>query len=152
MKKLLFVVNNFNIGGPQKSLLALLDNINYELFEDDGLLMEYTIRRNPSIEDNVMLFSTGQYFYYEDPDFDITNAQSVQYGGKTYYGGDGGFGGYWLVVNGNTLEAYDGDDYGAWLNADSQSDATYGMQRNGDLRMIKGDADQYPYLWRSQRA
>ena len=32
-KKLLFVIDNLNIGGPQKSLLALLDKIDYSLFD-----------------------------------------------------------------------------------------------------------------------
>ncbi|MGP9043565.1 glycosyltransferase [Cytobacillus kochii] len=31
--KLLFVISNINIGGPQKSLLALLDKIDYNLFD-----------------------------------------------------------------------------------------------------------------------
>jgi glycosyltransferase involved in cell wall biosynthesis len=31
--KLLFVISNINIGGPQKSLLALLDKIDYDLFD-----------------------------------------------------------------------------------------------------------------------
>ncbi|MEK0089852.1 glycosyltransferase [Tetragenococcus halophilus] len=34
-KKLLFVISNLNIGGPQKSLLALLDNIDYDIFDVD---------------------------------------------------------------------------------------------------------------------
>lgn len=33
MKKLLFVLNNLNIGGPQKSLLALLDELDYDQFD-----------------------------------------------------------------------------------------------------------------------
>lgn len=32
-KKLLFVIDNLNIGGPQKSLLALTDNLDTELFD-----------------------------------------------------------------------------------------------------------------------
>ncbi|WP_298787502.1 glycosyltransferase [uncultured Marinococcus sp.] len=32
-KKILFVVNNFNIGGPQKSLLSLLYKINFDYYE-----------------------------------------------------------------------------------------------------------------------
>jgi len=34
-KKILFVITNINIGGPQKSLLALLDNIDYDVFDVD---------------------------------------------------------------------------------------------------------------------
>lgn len=62
MNKLLFVVNNFNIGGPQKSLLALLDNINYELFdvslislEPDGTLMKH-------LNDNVKIMEISELF------------------------------------------------------------------------------------------
>lgn len=33
MKKILFIISNLNIGGPQKSLLALCDKINYDKFE-----------------------------------------------------------------------------------------------------------------------
>lgn len=62
MRKLLFVVNNFNIGGPQKSLLALLDNINYDLFdvslvslEPDGTLIKY-------LNDNVKLIQVSELF------------------------------------------------------------------------------------------
>ena len=40
MKRLLFVISNFNIGGPQKSLLALLDNIDYSVFDVDILIMQ----------------------------------------------------------------------------------------------------------------
>lgn len=46
--KLLFVISNINIGGPQKSLLALLDKIDYNFFDvyiyvlkPGGLLKEY---------------------------------------------------------------------------------------------------------------
>ncbi|MGM0830639.1 MAG: glycosyltransferase [Bacillota bacterium] len=46
--KLLFVISNINIGGPQKSLLALLDKIDYNLFDvsvyvmkPGGVLKEY---------------------------------------------------------------------------------------------------------------
>lgn len=31
--KILFVISNLNIGGPQKSLLALLDNLDYKVFD-----------------------------------------------------------------------------------------------------------------------
>ena len=127
-------------------LLQSKKYVAYELIKDNELLIEYTINPNYRIEDNVMIFTTSEYYYYESPSTAGTNP--VQYGGKTYYGGDGGFGGYWLVVNGNTLEAY--DEWNAWLYADSQSNATYAMQRNGDVRLIKGDADQYPSLWTSQ--
>lgn len=40
MKKLLFVIHNTEIGGPQKSLLALLDNIDYSKFEAHVLVMQ----------------------------------------------------------------------------------------------------------------
>ncbi|PWW31276.1 glycosyltransferase involved in cell wall biosynthesis [Cytobacillus oceanisediminis] len=62
MRKLLFVVNNFNIGGPQKSLLALLDNINYDLFdvslislEPDGTLIKH-------LNKNVKLIQVSELF------------------------------------------------------------------------------------------
>ena len=38
--KLLFVISNINIGGPQKSLLALLDKIDYNLFDVDIYVMK----------------------------------------------------------------------------------------------------------------
>ncbi|RCW77368.1 glycosyltransferase [Saliterribacillus persicus] len=48
MKKILFVLNNTNIGGPQKSLLAILDNIDYSKFDvsllvlnSKGILQKY---------------------------------------------------------------------------------------------------------------
>lgn len=48
MKKILFVINDMNIGGPQKSLLGLLDNIDYSMFDvsvlalkPDGILQKY---------------------------------------------------------------------------------------------------------------
>lgn len=48
MKKCLFVISNINIGGPQKSLLALFDKIDYSRYEvdllplhPDGTLKEY---------------------------------------------------------------------------------------------------------------
>ncbi len=37
--KILFVISNINIGGPQKSLLALLDRIDYNLFDVSVLVM-----------------------------------------------------------------------------------------------------------------
>lgn len=40
MIKILFVLNNINIGGPQKSLLALLDNIDYSKFDVHLLVLE----------------------------------------------------------------------------------------------------------------
>jgi glycosyltransferase involved in cell wall biosynthesis len=38
--KLLFVISNINIGGPQKSLLALLDKIDYNLFDVSVYVMK----------------------------------------------------------------------------------------------------------------
>lgn len=38
--KLLFVISNINIGGPQKSLLALLDNIDYSIFDVTMLVLK----------------------------------------------------------------------------------------------------------------
>lgn len=39
-KKILFVISNTEIGGPQKSLLALLDKINYDIFSVDILVID----------------------------------------------------------------------------------------------------------------
>lgn len=41
-KKLLFVVNNFNIGGPQKSLLSLLYNLDFQKYEVDIMSLSNT--------------------------------------------------------------------------------------------------------------
>lgn len=38
--KLLFVISNIDIGGPQKSLLALLDNIDYSIFDVTVLVLK----------------------------------------------------------------------------------------------------------------
>ncbi|MBD8004257.1 glycosyltransferase [Bacillus norwichensis] len=38
-KKVLFVINNFNIGGPQKSLLSLLYRLNYDQIEASLLIL-----------------------------------------------------------------------------------------------------------------
>lgn len=40
MKRLLFILGNINIGGPQKSLLALLDKLDYSRFQADVLVMQ----------------------------------------------------------------------------------------------------------------
>lgn len=43
---ILFVISNLNIGGPQKSLLALLDNIDYNIFD----VSVCTLRTNGQLE------------------------------------------------------------------------------------------------------
>lgn len=40
MKKLLFVLNKCNIGGPQKSLLGLLENFDYSMFDVNVIALE----------------------------------------------------------------------------------------------------------------
>lgn len=40
MIKLLFVLDQLNIGGPQKSLVALLDNIDYDVFDVSVMLLK----------------------------------------------------------------------------------------------------------------
>lgn len=57
MKKLLFVLNDLTIGGPQKGILALLDEIDYSRFtvtvlllKPEGILRQY-INQNVRIED-----------------------------------------------------------------------------------------------------
>ncbi|GAE31352.1 glycosyltransferase [Halalkalibacter hemicellulosilyticus] len=39
-KSLLFVINNFNIGGPQKSLLALLHELDFKKYDVDLLILQ----------------------------------------------------------------------------------------------------------------
>ncbi|MGF2120301.1 glycosyltransferase [Enterococcus casseliflavus] len=40
MKKILIVINSLNIGGPQKSLLGFLDNIDYEKYDIDLYVLQ----------------------------------------------------------------------------------------------------------------
>ena len=40
MEEILFVVNSLNIGGPQKSLIALLDNIDYDKYHVDLYVLQ----------------------------------------------------------------------------------------------------------------
>lgn len=66
-KTILFVVNNFNIGGPQKSLLSLLYKLDYKMYdisiislEDTGTLFQYLptgvrrIRTKPIIKYSIL--------------------------------------------------------------------------------------------------
>ncbi|WP_182199799.1 glycosyltransferase [Paraliobacillus salinarum] len=62
MKKLLFVVNNFNIGGPQKSLLALLDNINYEVFDVSLISLEPEGTLIKHLNSNVKIIQIDELF------------------------------------------------------------------------------------------
>lgn len=62
MKKLLFVVNNFNIGGPQKSLLALLDNINYNMFDVSLISLESEGTLIKHLNKNVNLIQISDLF------------------------------------------------------------------------------------------
>ncbi|PIC69189.1 hypothetical protein CSV77_15165 [Sporosarcina sp. P16b] len=65
-KKIIFIISNLNIGGPQKSLLALLDNFNYDLFDvtvyvlqNDGELKNYYNRNVEFIQvDDLVLAAT----------------------------------------------------------------------------------------------
>lgn len=62
MKKVLFVVNNFNIGGPQKSLLALLDNINYNLFDVSLISLEPNGTLLKHLNENVKVIHISELF------------------------------------------------------------------------------------------
>ncbi|MDT2646094.1 glycosyltransferase [Enterococcus dongliensis] len=63
MKEILFVVNSLNIGGPQKSLIALLDNIDYKKYQVDlyvlqpgGELLQY-VNKNVNVLETAPLHS-----------------------------------------------------------------------------------------------
>src|SRR5699024_9053449 len=60
--KLLFVISNLNIGGPQKSLLALFDLIDYSIFDvyvystkPGGTLKKYFNKNVNFIENNELI-------------------------------------------------------------------------------------------------
>lgn len=64
LKKILFVLSNDNIGGPQKSLIALLDKIDYSIFEVDlytidsgGHLNSYFNKKVNILKSNSLLHS-----------------------------------------------------------------------------------------------
>jgi glycosyltransferase involved in cell wall biosynthesis len=63
--KLLFIISNLNIGGPQKSLLALLDKIDYKYFDvcvyvikKDGYLKNYFNKNVKIIEADDLIQAT----------------------------------------------------------------------------------------------
>lgn len=70
-KKVLFVLNNFNIGGPQKSLLSLLYNIDFKKIEVDLLILsnsgtlysyipkEVNIIKSPQLSEYALLLPKG---------------------------------------------------------------------------------------------
>ncbi len=60
MKKLLFVISNINIGGPQKSLVALLDEIDYSSFEVDLLILQPDGTLRKYINGNVNIIDTPE--------------------------------------------------------------------------------------------
>lgn len=56
--KLLFVISNFNIGGPQKSLIALFDKIDYEKFSVDLMILSPGGSLTKYINKNVKVLET----------------------------------------------------------------------------------------------
>lgn len=59
-KKILFVISNSSIGGPQKSLLALLDKINYDNFSVDLLILNPGGVLEREFNKNVKLLETPE--------------------------------------------------------------------------------------------
>ena len=58
IRKLLFVISNFNIGGPQKSLIALFDRIDYTKFDVDLLVLKPGGSLDGYINENVKVLET----------------------------------------------------------------------------------------------
>src|SRR5690625_4186264 len=59
-KRILFVISNSSIGGPQKSLLALLDKINYDNFSVDLLILNPGGVLEREFNKNVKLLETPE--------------------------------------------------------------------------------------------
>ena len=60
LKKILFVISNSSIGGPQKSLLALLDKINYNDFSVDLLILKPDGNLEEEFNENVRVLETPE--------------------------------------------------------------------------------------------
>lgn len=68
MKKLLFVMNTLECGGAEKSLISLLENIDYKEYEVDLFLFKHKGTFLKSIPSNVNLIPEVKYYkYFEKP-------------------------------------------------------------------------------------
>lgn len=63
-KSLLFVINNFNIGGPQKSLLSLLYKMDYELYDICLLVLSREGTLMKHLPENVKVISPSSIVSY----------------------------------------------------------------------------------------
>ena len=64
MKKILFVINSLTIGGSEKSLISLLDNIDYSKYQVDLLMFKKGEELDKYIPKEVNIIEELEYYKF----------------------------------------------------------------------------------------
>lgn len=79
-KDILFVMNNLNVGGAEKSLISFLREFDYDKYEVDLLLLKKEGRLLNQIPDQVNLLQSPENFKYFDSSFKKTTVANLKKG------------------------------------------------------------------------